>query len=224
MRFHSIALPLTLCLLAAARTISAQDVAPSWAVVAHPVGLGLGAIPLDGDRILYLQVDAVREPAKRLVPVASMAWHRLTTDYPEDNSTIDRFLLEVGARRRFSETSNWYSQASLGYLFERYQSTWWESSTSINGGPEFSTLTGEVDNTFQDVYAIAYLGWASAPKLGLRWDINIGLGYALGGGVGDLHDVKWTGDQTRIPKSPTADLFASAPLLIDINLGVGWSF
>lgn len=219
-----VVLPLALSILASAQTISAQDAAPEWAVVAHPVGIALGAVPMDSDRNLYLQVDALRAPASQLVPVASFAWHRLTVDYEQENTTIDRLLLEAGVRRRFSETSGWYAQASLGYLLESYQSTWWESTSRRNNGPEFSTLTGEVDNTFQDVYAIGYLGWASAPKMGLRWDFNLGLGYALGGGLGDLHDVKWTGDFSRIPKAPTIDLFAASPLVIDINLGVGWSF
>jgi hypothetical protein len=220
----TVPLPLTLIFLALARTISAQEATPSWAVVAHPIGLSLGAIPMDSDRNLYLQFDALRQPTGQLVPVASFAWHRLTVDYEQENTTIDRLLIEAGVRRRFSETSGWYAQGSLGYLFESYQSVWWESTSRVNGGPEFSTLTGDVDNSFQDVYAIGYLGWASSPKIGLRWDFNFGLGYALGGGVGDLHDVKWTGDRTRIPKAPTVDLFATAPLVIDINIGLGWSF
>lgn len=203
---------------------------PTFAVTAHP--FGLIAFPLVGDEeetITHVQIDVVHKPAVRFSPVAHLALTRLTADFdkPDDfeKSTLQRYALELGARYRIWPERGWYAEGVLGYLIETYESNWlesveynWQTKTATN------QLYGKVDNTFQQPYAMVYAGWASDPSKRLRWDVGIGLGYAFLGGTDDLHDVAWTGNPALADKEQSVDLFAAAPLVFDLNFGVGVNF
>lgn len=210
--------------------VAGPDPDPTFAVTAHPFGLLV--FPLVGDEaetIAHVQLDVVHKPAARISPVGHLALTRLTADFdkPDDfeKSTIARYALELGARYRIWPERGWYAEAALGYLIETYDSRWLES-VEFNRQTNTATnsLFGKVDNTFQQPYAMVYLGWASDPTRRLRWDLGLGVGYAFLGGTDDLHDIEWTGNPALADKNHSVDLFAAAPLVIDLNFGIGVNF
>lgn len=209
---------------------AAADSDPTLSVTAHPVGLI--ALPLAGDDAesnVHAQIDLVHKPASRLAPVAHLALTRIATDIDEfddfENSTIFRYALEVGARWRFNPERGWYAEATLGYLIETYDSKWLESvKYNRQAGTRSDLLYGDVQNTFQQPYAMVYAGWASDPSRRLRWDVGVGLGFAILGGTDDLVGIEWTGDPSLAGKDHSVDLFAAAPLVFDFNFGVGVNF
>lgn len=221
---------LSLLLASALSLATASEAEPVVALTAHPLGWLL--LPVAGDEtgtITHVQLDAVAHPVASLAPTAHLAWTLLRTDIDQlddfDRSSIDRYTLELGARWRPSPDRGWYLEGTLGWLLETYDSRWMES-VEFNRQTNTSThvLFGEVDNTFQQPYAMLYAGWASDPSRRLRWDFGIGLGWAFLGGTETLHDIAWSGDLTRIGDDQSVDLFAAAPLVLDVNFGVGLNF
>lgn len=213
--------------------VSAQNPDPSFAVTAHPFALlGLPAIAAEDESWMLLQLDAVHKPAQRWSPVVHLAWSRLAVDIPDtlekERTDINRLTAEVGARWRLSPDRGWYLEGTLGYLFESYKSTWIEGTETFSapGIPTrvVSKLEGDVQNTFHEPYVMAYAGWASNPSKRIRWDLGIGLGYALMGGTRDLEDITWKGDLSLKDPDQSVDLFAAAPLVFDLNVGVGVNF
>lgn len=208
--------------------VAAPD--PTFAVTAHPFGLLV--FPLVGDEeetIAHLQLDVVHKPAARLSPVGHLAVTMLSADFDKlddfEKSSLFRYALELGARYRIWPERGWYAEGTLGYLIETYDSKWLEN-VEFNRQTNTATnqLFGKVDNTFQQPYAMVYLGWASDPTKRLRWDLGLGLGYAFLGGTDELHDIEWTGNPALADKSHSVDLFAAAPLVIDLNFGIGVNF
>jgi len=223
-------MPLPHLLAAALSLISAQNPDPTFGVTAHP--LGLLVLPLVGDEqetFTHVQLDAVLHPARQVSPVAHAAMTRLMADFTEPNdfekSSIDRYTIELGARYRPWIERGWYAEGAVGYLIETYDSKWLEG---IGHDPftmkETSRLAGKVDNTFQQPYVMSYFGWASDPSKRLRWDLGIGLGYAILGGTEDLHDIQWTGNTALADPDQSVDLFFAAPLVVDLNAGIGVNF
>lgn len=216
-------------LSAALSCASAQASEPFLSVTAHPVGLVV--LPLAGDEeetITHLQLDFVLHPAAQLAPVAHVAWTRLTSNFKDsleyEKSDINRIAIEVGARYRIWPDRGWYTEGVLGYLFESYQSKWLEDYRTDDWGHATTRLYGDVDNIFQQPYAMAYAGWASSPDKRFRMDFGVGLGIAPLGGTADLEDVEWTGDPSIAHSNESVDLFLAPPLVLDLNLGVGVNF
>lgn len=221
---------LTILLASAVSLLSAQNPDPSFAVTVHPVALvGLPAIAEEDESWLVLQLDAVHKPAQQWSPVAHLAWSRLTVDIPDtlerERTDVNRLTAEVGARYRISPDRGWYVEGTLGYLFESYKSKWIEG-IERDGIPSrvVAKLEGDVENTFQEPYVMAYAGWASSPAKRIRWDFGLGLGYALMGGERDLEDIKWTGDLSLMGSDQSVPLFLAPPFVLDVNVGVGVNF
>lgn len=206
----------------------AQAAEPNAAVTVHPGGLLLAMVGDPEETISHLQLDVVIHPARRISPVAHVAWTRLVADFEDEKefekSDINRIALEVGARYRIWPERGWYAEGTLGYLYESYQSEWLEDVRYDYGGKILSRLVGKVDNTFHQPYAMAYAGWASSPDRRLRLDFGVGLGFAPLGGTADLSGIEWAGDPSQAHPDKSVDLFIAAPLVFDLNLGVGVNF
>lgn len=210
--------------------VSSQNPDPTFGVTAHP--LGLLVLPLVGDEqetFTHVQFDAVFHPARRISPVAHLALTRLMADFTEpddfEKSSIDRYTIELGARYRPWTERGWYAEGTLGYLIETFDSKWLEAiDRDWYTMKETSRLTGKVDDIFQQPYLMTYFGWASDPSKRLRWDLGIGLGYAILGGTEDLHDIQWTGNPDLADPDQSVDLFFAAPLVVDVNAGIGVNF
>lgn len=209
---------------------AAQNPDPSFAITAHPVALlGLPAIAEDGGVWSHFQLDAVHKPAQRWSPVVHLAWTRLAVDNSdstdEERTDIHRFTAEVGGRYRISPERGWYVEGALGALYESYKSRW-IAGIETGGIPWriLRKLEGDVQNSFFEPYAMVYAGWASDPSRRVRWDIGFGIGYALLGGTRDLADISWRGDMSLMGSDQSVDLFLAAPLVFDLNVGVGVNF
>ncbi|MCB9497393.1 MAG: hypothetical protein H6686_10960 [Fibrobacteria bacterium] len=198
-------------------------------LTAHPVALiGLPAVGDAEETFLHLQLDAVLHPAQRWSPVAHLSWTRVTSDFgsPEnfEKGDIHRVALELGGRYRLFPERGWYTDAMVGWLFESYRQKWAEITRKEASGKVTTSLIGDVDNIFQEPYAMWYAGWATDPTRRIRWDLGVGLGIALLGGKRELHDIEWTGIAMEPPSDHKVDLFPASPLVFDLNLGVGVNF
>jgi len=217
-------------LLSILGTTTAQNPSPDYSITAHPVGLIIFPMLGHSDETnTHFQLDVVQDPTARTSRVAHFTWSRLMIDRTDPNdfnkTDINRVSLELGARYRFWPQRGYYGEATLGYQYESYSSKWLEAiARDPNTQIETSRLAGKIDNGFHQPYVMTYLGWATDPTRRWRWDLGVGVGVAILGGTGDLTGIEWTGNTALANHNYYVKNFLLAPLVLDLNIGLGVNF